>query len=112
MIFIKGLPGDGFDFSYYFSYFILLIYFLYDLLRIKSVENQYDFCIYGFLYLVFIILLVFYNFSLKQLRLSEIGFIVPIFVLVRALSCKKNSINFLSLPLLSENNFFGLPPKN
>lgn len=112
MIFLKRFTGKSFDFSYYFSYFILLIYFLYDLLRIKSVENQYGFCIYGFMYLVFIILLVFYNFSLKQLRLSEIGFIVPIFVLVRALSCKKNSINFLSLPLLSENNFFGLPPKN
>lgn len=112
MIFLKRFTGKSFDFSYYFSYFILLIYFLYDLLRIKSVENQYDFCIYGFMYLIFTILLVFYNFSLKQLRLSEIGFIVPIFVLVRALSCKKNSINFLSLPLLSENNFFGLPPKN
>lgn len=112
MILFKRFCNINYNFFYYFTYVILLIYFLYDLLRIKRVKNQMDFVIYGFIYIFLIILLIVYAISLNQTRLSEMGFLIPLFIVIRIISYTKNSINFLSLPILSEDNFFGLPPKN
>lgn len=109
-IFMKRFSGINFGFLYYLSYIVLIIYFLYDLLRIKKIENQYDFIIYLFIYIVAIVILLFYYFGLNEVRLTELGFMIPIFIYIRYKSYYKPKINFLNLPIISKNNFFGLDP--
>lgn len=108
----KRFFDTNFGFWYYWSYAILLIYFLYDLLRIKKIENQYDFVTYLFIYMVAIGLLVLYSFNLKEIRLTELGFMIPIFIYIRYKSYYKPKINFLRLPIISKSNFFGIDPHN
>ena len=100
------------SFEYYIILAILYIYLWYDMMKIKEIKNQYDFCIYSFIYILTIIFILKYSISLVQFRLSEIGFVIPLFIFFRYISYNKNPINFLSLPFLSEENFFGLDPKN
>lgn len=111
-VFFKRFSNIDFNFSYYLCYLIVLIYFWYDLMKLKRIDNQFDFVIYMILYIVFVTLLVIYSNSLIQFRLTELGFIIPIFVYIRYKTFYKANLHFLNLPFLSENNFFGLSPSD
>ncbi len=111
-VFFKRYLNTPFDFWYYFSYMILLIYFWYDLMKLKKIENQYDFIMYMFIYIILIIFLLLYNYSLTAFRLTELGFLIPIFIVIRLCTYYKKFPNLLTLPFLSKNNFFGLNPED
>lgn len=100
--------GGSFSFLYYWILFILLIYIWFDFMKIKSIENQTDFVIYGVIYIVLIIFIVWYSFSLNGFRLSELGFIIPILIIVHLRYIKAKFPNFIMIPRFSENNFFGM----
>lgn len=110
-VIFKRFHNTTFSFWYYWSYVIVLIYFLYDLLRIKKIENQYDFVIYLFIYMVAIGIMIFYSSTLNEFRLTELGFMLPIFIYIRYKSYFKPKIDFLNLPIISKNNFFGVNPE-
>lgn len=100
---------DGsFGFLYYVSLFILLIYLWVDFMKIKNIKNQFDFVIYGLIYIVLIIFITWYTYTLNAFRLSELGFIIPILVIIHFRYFKNNFPNFLIMPGISENNFFGM----
>lgn len=96
------------DFSYYWTLGVLIIYFNYDLMKIQKIQNKYDFVLYLFFNLYFTSILVSYALTLKQFRLTEIAFIVPFFIIVRVRASFYDSVNFLYLPFLSKQNYFGL----
>lgn len=100
------------DIEFGWTYSIVIIYFWYDLMKINKIKNQFDFCIYTVLCVVFIILLIIYSKSLIQFRLTELGFLLPIFIYTRYKTFYKPNLRFLSLPFLSEKNFFGLKPSD
>ena len=102
--------NSSFDFWYYCSFSILIIYLWYDLMKIKKIENQFDYVMYMFIYVILIIFLLIYNHSLNGMRLTEFGFLIPIFIFLRVYTYNKNFPNLLTLPFLSKNNFFGLNP--
>lgn len=109
-IIFKRFMNSSFDFWYYCSFFILIIYLWYDLMKIKKIENQFDYVMYMFIYVILIIFLLIYNHSLNGMRLTEFGFLIPIFIFLRVYTYNKNFPNLLTLPFLSKNNFFGLNP--
>lgn len=111
-VFFKRYLNTPFDFWYYFCYLILIIYFWYDLMKLKKIENQYDFVMYMFIYIILIIILLLYNYSLSIFRLTELGFLIPIFIVIRFCTYNKKFPNLLTLPFLSKNNFFGLNPED
>ncbi len=111
-VLFKRYLNTPFDFWYYWSYGILLIYFWYDLMRLKRIENQYDFAMYMFIYIILIVFLLLYNHSLTTFRLTELGFLIPIFIVIRICTYYKKFPNLLTLPFLSKNNFFGLKPED
>lgn len=111
-IFLKRYLNMSFVFLYYCSYGVLLIYFWYDLMKLKMIENQYDFIMYMFIYIILIVLLLLYDHSLINFRLTELGFLIPIFITIRICTYYKKFPNLLTLPFLSKNNFFGLKPEN
>ncbi|CAM3739575.1 hypothetical protein ERUR111494_09080 [Erysipelothrix urinaevulpis] len=96
------------NFSYYLTLGVLIIYLIYDLMKIQTIQNQYDFVLYLLFYIFFSFILVTYSLTLQQFRLTEIAFIVPFFIVTRVRASFYNPINFLSLPFLSKQNFFGL----
>lgn len=107
----KRFNNTGYNYLYYHTYIIILIYFWVDLMKFKKIENQYDFVLYGLIYIILIILLIIFSTTLKEFRLSELGFMIPIFIFTKCITYKKSFPDFLNLPFLSENNFFGLDPK-
>lgn len=109
---LKRYLNISFVCLYYCGYVILLIYFWYDLMKLKKIENQCDFIIYMFVYIILIILLLLYNHSLVSFRLTELGFLIPIFIIIRISTYHKKFSNLVALPFLSENNFFGLNPED
>lgn len=111
-VIFKRYLNTPFDFLYYCSYGILLIYFWYDLMKLKNIENQYDFVMYTFIYIILISLLLLYNHSLTAFRLTELGFLIPIFIVIRIYTYYKKFPNLQTLPFLSKNNFFGLKPED
>ncbi len=108
----KRFNNVSYDISYYLTYSILIIYFWHDLMKIKKIENQFNYMIYLFIYIILIVILVYYTTTLHQLRLTELGFMIPIFIYIRCITYNKESPNLLTLPFLSKNNFFGLNPNN
>lgn len=108
----KRFLNVSYDFWYYCSFSILIMYFWYDLMKIKNIENQYDYMVYMFIYIVLIIFLLIYSSSLDSLRLTELGFLVPVFIVIRMYTYYKDFPNLLMLPFLSEKNFFGLKPED
>lgn len=111
-VLLKRFLNINYNFCYYWIYAILIIYFWYDLMKLKGISNQFDFVIYMVIYIVFICLLVMYSNSLTQFRITELGFIIPIFIYIRYKTFYKRNLYFLSLPFLSEKNFFGLNPSD
>lgn len=109
---LKRFIGLPFGFWYYTSFTILIIYFWYDLMKIKKIENQYDYIMYMFIYMILITILLIYNHSLNDIRLTELGFLVPIFLLLRIYTYYKDFPNLQILPFLSDNNFFNLNPND
>lgn len=111
-VFLKRYSNIPFGFWHYCSYGVLLIYFWYDLMKLKGIENQYDFIMYMFIYIILIVLLLLYDHSLMNFRLTELGFLIPIFITIRICTYHKEFPNLLTLPFLSKNNFFGLNPED
>ncbi len=111
-VLFKRYLNTPFDFWYYWSFGILLICFWYDLMKLKRIENQYDFVIYMFIYIILIVFLLLYNHTLTTFRLTELGFLIPIFIVIRICTYYKKFPNLLTLPFLSKNNFFGLKPED
>lgn len=99
------------NFWYFGCYGTLLIYFWCDLMKLKKIENKFDFIIYVFVYMFFIFFLLIYNYFLPNSRLTEFGFLIPIFITVRIFTYSKKFPNLMVLPFLSEKNFGGLDPR-
>lgn len=111
LIIMKRFFDVDFDFEYYFCLIILSIYFISDMMKIYKIECQYDFVIYFVISVVeFVILFIYYN-RIQNGRLSNMLFLVVIYVIIAILFRRNKTIRFLDMPFLSEKNFFGLPPK-
>ena len=80
-------------------------------MKLKKIENQFDFVWYGFIYICLIGLLIIFSNTLKEFRLSELGFMIPIFIFIKLITYRKDFPDLLNLPFLSKNNFFGLDPQ-
>lgn len=111
-VILKRFTNLTFDFWYYFSFIILIMYFWYDMMKVKKIENQFDYMMYAVIYLILIVILLIYNHSLNNMRLTELGFLIPIFLFFRIYTINKKFPNLLLLPFLSKNNFFGLNPND
>ena len=117
IIFLIGYIADkrfnnvGYNYLYYHTYAIIIIYFWFDLMKLKKIENQFDFVWYGFIYICLIGLLIIFSNTLKEFRLSELGFMIPIFIFIKLITYRKDFPDLLNLPFLSKNNFFGLDPQ-
>ena len=110
-IIMKRFFNANFDFGYYFCLTILSIYFISDMMKIYTIECQYDFVIYFVISFVeFIILFIYYN-KIQNGRLSNMLFLVIIYVIIAILFRRNKTMRFLEMPFLSEKNFFGLPVK-
>ncbi len=64
------------------------------------------------LYIILIVFLLLYNRSLTAFRLTELGLLIPIFIVIRLCTYYKKFTNLLTLTFLSKNNFFGLNPED
>ncbi len=98
------------DISYYWSIFILNIYFWCDLMKNRDIENQYDFVMYMFINIILIVMIACYFVGINNTRLSEMLFYIPIFIVVHFKAYNKKFPNILNMPFLTKNNFFGLDP--
>lgn len=98
------------DISYYWSIFILNIFFWCDLMKNRDIENQYDFVMYMFINIILIVMIACYFVGINNTRLSEMLFYIPIFIAVHFKAYNKKFPNILNMPFLSKNNFFGLDP--
>lgn len=98
------------DISYYWSIFILNIYFWCDLMKNRDIENQYDFVMYMFISIILIVMIACYFVGINNTRLSEMLFYIPIFIVVHFKAYNKKFPNILNMPFLTKNNFFGLDP--
>lgn len=98
------------DISYYWSIFILNIYFWCDLMKNRDIENQYDFVMYMFINIILIVMIVCYFIRINNTRLSEMLFYIPILIIVHFKAYNKSFPNILNMPFLTKNNFFGLDP--
>lgn len=98
------------DISYYWSIFILNIYFWCDLIKNRDIENQYDFVMYMFINIILIVMIVCYFAGINNTRLSEMLFYIPIFIVVHFKAYNKKFPNILNMPFLTKNNFLGLDP--
>lgn len=98
------------DISYYWSIFILNIYFWCDLMKNRDIENQYDFVMYMFINIILIVMIACYFVGINNTRLSEMLLYIPIFIVVHFKAYNKKFPNILNMPFLTKNNFFGLDP--
>lgn len=106
----KRFYTGNLDISYYWSIFILNIYFWCDLMKNRNIENQYDFVMYMFINIILIVIIVCYVVGINNTRLSEMLFYIPIFIVIHFKAYNKNFPNILNMPFLTNNNFFGLDP--
>lgn len=106
----KRFYTGSLDISYYWSIFILNIYFWCDLMKNRNIENQYDFVMYMFINIILIVMMVCYFIRINNTRLSEMLFYIPIFIIVHFKAYNKSFPNILNMPFLTKNNFFGLDP--
>lgn len=100
--------NKSFSLLYGYCLFILLIYMWIDLMKIKIIENKSDFIVYGIIYIVLIGFIMVYSNSLNGFRLSELGFIIPVLIIIHLYYINKKFPNFITIPDFSENNFFGM----
>lgn len=98
------------DISYYWSIFILNIYFWCDLMKNRDIENQYDFVMYMFINIILIVMIACYFGGINNTKLSEMLFYIPIFIVVHFKAYNKKFPNILNMPFLTKNDFFGLDP--
>lgn len=108
---MKRFFDTNFDIGYYLSLIILSIYFIADMMKIYKIECQYDFVIYLVISLVEYIILLVYYIQIQNGRLSNMLFLVVIYIIMAILFRRTKTMRFLDMPLLSEKNFFGLPIK-
>ena len=99
---------ESLDISYYWSIFILNIYFWCDLMKNRAIENQCDFVIYMFINIILIVMIACYFIGINNERLSEMLFYIPIFTLIHFKAYNKKFPNILNMLFLTKNNFFGL----
>jgi uncharacterized membrane protein len=111
-IFNRRFENVNFGFGYYSSLVIIYICFWTDLMKIKNVENKYDFGVYMFIYLFMILVIILYSNTFNNDRLSELAFAIPIFIYSHIKAFKKPFPNILVMPFLTKKNFFGLDPNN
>lgn len=97
---------------YYLITTVLFIYFWIDLIKYKKIENNYDFCLWMILLIIFIIFVVPYFISIQKGRISEMLFLMPLFVYLHLKSYNCIFPNILKMPFLSQKNFFGLNPND
>lgn len=100
----------NYDFFHHYTIIILYIYFWIDLMKIKNIENQYDFVIYSFINIFIIIILIKYTSTLNSNRFIDLSFLIPIFIFTKLFTLKKRFPNLLKMPFLTEKNFFNLSP--
>lgn len=80
-------------------------------MRMYRIECQYDFVIYLFISIVEYIVLLTYYIQIQNGRLSNMLFLIVVYILVAVVFRKNKNIKFLDMPFLSEKNFFGLQVK-
>ena len=107
VISIRFFKGD-YTFAYHCSLVYLVIYLWYDLMKSMSIENQYDFISYGFIFILSILFIIYYSSTLKSFRLSELGFLMPIFIFIHIKNYYKKFPHLPSLPKITKNNIFGV----
>ena len=105
----KRFYNVNYDISYYWSMIILNIYLWCDLMKNKDIKNQYDFVMYMFINII-IVMLIFYFLGLNRNRLSEMLFYIPILSAIHLKVYSKKIPNFMNMPFLTKDNFFGLEP--
>ncbi len=110
-IIMKRFFNSNFDIGYYLSLAILSIYFIADMMKIYKIECQYDFAIYFVISIVEYIILLIYYIQIQNGRLSNMLFLVIIYIIIAVLFRRNKTMKFLDMPFLSEKNFFGLEPK-
>ena len=93
---------------YKISFIVLIIYLWCDLMKWRDIENQYNFAIYLVINIFVVFLLCRYSNSINASRLSEVGFMIPIFIWFKFRYFYKVFPSFLNLPYITDNNFFGL----
>lgn len=108
----KRFLNSNFSFSYYWTLFILSIYFIADLMKMYKIKCQYDFIIYLVIAIVEYLILIIYYFQIQDGRLSNMLFLVAVYIVFALLFRKNKRISFLNMPAISKENFFGLPPKD
>lgn len=81
-------------------------------MKIKKIKNQFDYVIYAIINIVIIVLMMIYNSNLFAIRLSELGFFIPIFIYFKIKSLKEIMPFFTCLPFLTEDNFFKIDTKS
>ena len=106
----KRFDNVNYDISYYWSMIILNIYLWCDLMKNKDIKNQYDFVMYMFINIIIIVMLIFYFLGLNRNRLSEMLFYIPILSAIHLKVYSKKLPNFMNMPFLTKDNFFGLDP--
>ena len=100
------------SFSYYWTLFILSIYFIADLMKMYKIKCQYDFIIYLVIAIAEYLILIIYYFQIQNGRLSNMLFLVATYIVFALLFRKNKRISFLNMPAISKENFFGLLPKD
>lgn len=108
----KRFFNINFSFSYYWTLFILSIYFIDDLMKMYKIKCQYDFIIYLVIAIAEYLILIIYYFQIQNGRLSNMLFLVAVYIVFALLFRKNKRISFLNMPAISKENFFGLPPKD
>ncbi len=108
---MKRFFNSNFDIGYYLSLAVLNIYFIVDMMKFYKIECQYDFVIYFVISIVEYIILLIYYIQIQNGRLSNMLFLVIIYIIIAVLFRRNKTIKFLDMPFLSEKNFFGLEPK-
>lgn len=106
----KRFCNVNYDISYYWSMIILNIYLWCDLMKNRDIKNQYDFVMYMFINIIIIVMLIFYFVGLNRNRLSEMLFYIPILLAIHLKVYYKRFSNFMDMPFLTKDNFFGLDP--
>ena len=107
---IKRFDNVNYDISYYWSMIILNIYLCCDLMKNRDIKNQYDFVMYMFINIIIIVMLIFYFIGLNRNRLSEMLFYIPILLATHLKVYSRKFPNFINIPFLTKDNFFGLDP--
>lgn len=76
----KRFFNINFSFSYYWTLFILSIYFIADLMKMYKIKCQYDFIIYLVIAIAEYLILIIYYFQIQNGRLSNMLFLVAVYI--------------------------------